>query len=308
MTLHIGIATHARAIQAGDRLLTLGKEPWDPVANQTIILIADNATATISYSGLSFIGKDQTDHWLAEKIAGEVFDEHHGSPPITIGGDRKITLGSAANAIATGIATEFRSLPKELRKQNIQVLFSGFTWKRIRKATAFRPRPFLWYCEYDEKRTSHIKGWRSPRWWGHNDPYYTKTVGASIQERVVNAVGQISSSAMTMAEVELGIRDLIRDISEGRPTVGDECYVTTIERDQRVRVCFMRANESKTPENSIYTPWILGSSINMPPQLLAGMIGVGVESRGRSVDFFSIPELKQAARRSLTGQVRKTWP
>jgi hypothetical protein len=43
-----------------------GLEEWDPLANKSILVSAQNGFMCISYSGLAYINGTPTDQWLAE--------------------------------------------------------------------------------------------------------------------------------------------------------------------------------------------------------------------------------------------------
>jgi hypothetical protein len=51
-------------------------EPWDPVSNKSVVLLARDGLITMGYSGPAFISGATTDGWIAEVLTGTDLGAH----------------------------------------------------------------------------------------------------------------------------------------------------------------------------------------------------------------------------------------
>lgn len=322
MTLHVGLLGGNLVVQAGDRLLTQkeGKrlKPWEEVANKSLILLATNATAIISYAGLAHIDRMPTDQWLAEKITATKSPPPRrpgGSPPMQFGANAPIHLRQAIDRIKSGVAREFSKQPSRSRDNGLEVLITGYTFKRFRHPNNFHPRPFYAVLAYDKMNPpGYLHEENSLRHWPWNRESFIASIGnspAGVIARAAVAQG-IATGLPSMSSIEHNLRDAIR--ASARSPVGDgigeECMVISIERiQQKVRACFMRADRTNTPFNTAYTPWIIGGGIILPPQHYSSPgFRPGVAAGGREIEFASDPPLTAVRIASMISQTRKKFP
>ena len=156
MTLHIAFVSPAFVMPVGDRLLTTGDPgsatEWEPYANKTILVEAMNGRIVLSYAGLGLIKAVPTDLWLVEAITGE-------SPgpavragaglPTRFGRPLKLTVGGVCKAIVHAIETDFLAERRDVRKLDIEVLITGWTWRRRVRFGLGRPRTFCTAITHD---------------------------------------------------------------------------------------------------------------------------------------------------------------
>lgn len=310
MTLHLGLADHRLVMQVGDRLLSQeqGRKIWDSTSNKTLVLLAKNATAVIGYSGLSFIDGIPTDQWIAKRMFGELPGKFHTGLPTSMSDRHQLTLVEAVNAIVAGVREDFTKQSAVNRALGLQVLITGFTWKRIKRNRKFRPRPFMIRLSYDKSKDGFVRAWRTPRWWRWGRQMMVQTIGADVQKKALTELEEFFESGRDDLAVESRLLAFIRDVARGNSEVGNDCTVVTIYADkQSVRVSFMRAEDSDAPANSAFTPWVVGGGIVAAPKQLIAMTGAEMDAGGRVIEFFSSPELEYAPLRSMLGQERKLW-
>ncbi|WP_290471042.1 hypothetical protein [Leifsonia sp. 71-9] len=139
MTLHIALVSESIVVQLGDRLLTVGGEPWDPTANKTIVVEASNGRAVIGYAGLAHISGEPTGEWLVRKITGSP------ASPIgfQFGGSAPLHLGQIRHRIVSGIEAEFAKSQPRGRRYSIELIVSGWGYPRVTRDSK-RPTSFTY--------------------------------------------------------------------------------------------------------------------------------------------------------------------
>jgi len=127
VTLHISLATQAFVVQAGDRLVTVGSNPWDSDANKTIVVEARNGRAVIGYAGLAHVRGEPTGEWLTRKITGSVSPHEWNQ----FGGGPQIHLGDIRDRIIAGLQNELPLGQRTRPRYGLEVLISGWSYPRI---------------------------------------------------------------------------------------------------------------------------------------------------------------------------------
>jgi hypothetical protein len=317
VTLHIGIVAQSRVVQGGDRRLSVGSKGsmkiWDPIANKTLVLACQNATAVLSYSGLSFVDGLPTDDWLARAILSRDLDppfREGAGRPLRVDDSIKFTLGEALSGIEGAIRSDFTRQSAANRALGLSLLMSGYTWKRPRGAS-FRPRPFQLNLRYDnDPSRGYVVRESVPRWFPPNR-CWMDWIGSGTTDRVkLQRMADLLDKGLLVSESEVGsavaacIRAIAIDsVAEG---VGTESHVITIGRDQNVEVCFVR--DPGSPEHVSYSPWVLGAGTSFPPSVQAFWAGPHVGfTGGRKVTLVSDPPTQSARYRGTSGQKRKMW-
>lgn len=79
MTLVLSVATPAYSLQVSDRLVSKGGEPFDPLANKSVVLRATDGLLAFGYTGLAFLDGMPTDTWIADRISGGACAEIGGA-------------------------------------------------------------------------------------------------------------------------------------------------------------------------------------------------------------------------------------
>jgi hypothetical protein len=108
MTLILTAACPLYVVQVADRLVTRGSDPFDPVANKTVVYRARDALVSIGYSGLAQIGTVPTDEWIVEQLCGApIHRGHDGIRPAALslgGGSKNYKLRHACHILRQAVA------------------------------------------------------------------------------------------------------------------------------------------------------------------------------------------------------------
>jgi len=64
-------SSRSRDVSRKSRSGPAKKDPYDHLANKTLILVATDGIITMSYTGDAFVARTPTDQWLAEAITGK---------------------------------------------------------------------------------------------------------------------------------------------------------------------------------------------------------------------------------------------
>lgn len=309
MTSILGASTMPYALQVGDRLLTMpssqGPREWDAVANKSILLLTPNGTLSISYSGLAYIRGVPTDQWIAEALHGEKFAAPDGRLCMQAGNFIP-RLGPAIQSLVAAIQRDFFTLPYSYRRHQLQVLATGWTWKR-RVSSSRLPRPlaFRIICDGASRK---IRSDILPRHWRWDRGLIQlSAIGGDERGQRERTIGKLGLPTDLTADVcESILVDAVRSLADIEPTVGRSCMSLLIHRDQEVRVRFLPDPE-KDDQHSAYTPWVLGYRIVMPPQVLKGWLP-SLNTGPFKVSFDRYPPLPPARFGSSSTQVRRASP
>lgn len=155
-------------VQTGDRLLSRGGQRWDPLANKTVVLLGVDGSATISYSGLAYIGQKPTDQWIAEAVserdpvfAGRLATRHDST--------LRPRIGLALANLRDAIERDFASLPRRDRISGLHIAVGGFVSHRRRRPSG-RPRPFAHVYVHRGQDGDELDVGETPRYWDWRIP------------------------------------------------------------------------------------------------------------------------------------------
>jgi hypothetical protein len=117
LTLILTCVSRHAIVQAGDRLVSAGGNPVNPLANKTAVFSARDALVSISYGGLAEVGGITTDDWIARRLVGVeewVPGNRLARPGAWIGSvDHSpyqwLDLGQGLDAIRTGLGHHFEN-------------------------------------------------------------------------------------------------------------------------------------------------------------------------------------------------------
>ena len=140
MTAHLTLLHSAHVLVVSDRLLTLNvggtNTTWDDTANKTILVMARNGAVVVCYAGLAHIGGKPTDIWLVDLITrrdpNPGFRGLHGPRALLESGPPwpDLTIGALRDRIIEGIRTDFAQETAADRGNGLEVMISGWTWRR----------------------------------------------------------------------------------------------------------------------------------------------------------------------------------
>lgn len=299
----------------GDRLLTQGQpgaaSTWDPYANKTILVLAQNGTVIVSYAGLAHIQSKPTDQWLAEAIVGATFRPGiHGGLATGFGGSFKVTMAEVMSAIPIAMKADLPREPKRDRSHGLQVLISGWTWKRRAKWGGRLPRPILLTFRHSGTRGVDATLEELPRAWRWDRTMTLGHIGVGIGAHKPQLLSDLGAPNLirTDKDIESMLVRFIRSTSESPlgDVVGTECMAVSVSRAQEVRVRFHRDSALTNPQTA-FTPIVLGRGIMLPPSVLTGP-GFYIGAGGFEIPVESLPPLPVLGTDSLRGQYRRPYP
>lgn len=155
MTLHIGFACASYVVVVGDRRLSIknetGLHTWDPNANKTLIVVADNGAAVVSYAGCAHIKGKPTDEWITHTISGHAPGARSPNGGFGIGfiDCNAVRIGPMLQTVRARINDDFGTLPALERRAGLQIMVTGWTWKRRVAEGSRAPRSFIAEIRHD---------------------------------------------------------------------------------------------------------------------------------------------------------------
>jgi len=164
MTLVLSQISRLFVLQVSDRLLTRGKEPFDPIANKNVLYVGTNGVISLGYTGVAFLNAIPTDQWIVEKLTGAAIDNLN-RPGTRIGRLPKwYSIGLAERVLVSSLNTTFAesSMLPIARRLPFEVQIVGWQWGRRKRPRAFRASILK------RESTSAIELTHSPRHIGRN--------------------------------------------------------------------------------------------------------------------------------------------
>lgn len=233
MTAHLALATTAHIVVVGDKLLTTRSSNgeisrWEEHSNKTIVALTRNANLVISYAGLAHIADKPTDEWLVDLISQQdPAPRHRGRRAMLQTGPAllDLTLGAIRERIVAGIRMDFARLRPELRKHGLEVLITGWSWKR--RSPGGRPRVRSVAYFVDSQTVHSGPGFRTlgringaPRGREVNLIAIGAFSGEPANVRAMFKQGGVVTEATTQAAL---IADIRERAAEAQTTIGYEC-------------------------------------------------------------------------------------
>jgi hypothetical protein len=121
MTLHVALIHHDGVIHVSDRLINKSGQPFDFFGNKTIVLRADDAIATLGYSGVAHLDGLPTDEWIASFLWGR-----HVSGGVYHGGPERLgDLGFIVNRLFDAMVARLARGDQGLRSAGLTIFGAG---------------------------------------------------------------------------------------------------------------------------------------------------------------------------------------
>lgn len=335
MTLHYSFVCPGFVIQIGDRLLSTSKrgkvEPWDPYSNKSLVAFCRNGLIVLSYAGSAFIDGQPTDSFLAHLLSDGASDQRespHFGPSTAFRRVAGLDIGRVLDKVTAGVDARFPKQPSSQRDTGLDLLVSGWTWKRPKNGRAVHPRTFLREYTFDStERGMRLVGAgesttnaRYPLMARRRDSRFALcSIGATFDMKTVFQDLQEyhrSSSIISVDAVEEILRDAIRSASGkargagiGTELISIACQATG---SPHARIRYIR--DKSLGGRSAYTPWVITGAMAQPPQIFGGGDGSGysigtTDSQGNDltlVDFDCTPALDPPSRVHFSmGQPRR---
>src|SRR3972149_3397682 len=150
MTLILSRSSHRFVLQLSDRLITQGTAQFDRTSNKTIIFFAFGGFASLSYTGIAFVGDIPTDQWIAQQLTDSNLAQF-GKPPAmrSWGPARKIDFGMSLYNLAGQLSlldTYVRDQQwlSSWMAQPFEIAINGYQWNSrgdIRPIIAWIEKP-----------------------------------------------------------------------------------------------------------------------------------------------------------------------
>lgn len=265
------------ALQVTDRLVTAGGRPVDSLANKNIVYVARNGVISLAYTGLAYIGSTPTDKWLAEKLAGRVFDDLTSWDPNGV--SHWYDAGAAIKFLKESLKAAPRAM-KTLEGRNAWVandfaISASGWWSNSRG----QDRPFTAIIRKNSRTEAVRHQYFDTRYWKPGDgfldavPKYPET--GSALGRAKPAVVPTDPLASRRALV-----DAIKSIGSRVPVVGCDpitilmsppsmrTVIVKFVSDNHPRAIDIRTGRPDTILN--FSPWVMGPSAIASPWSLGG--------------------------------------
>jgi hypothetical protein len=278
------------ACQASDRLVVTDERgtfaPFDRRANKTLVLVATDAVAFISYAGEAYIGDVPTDEWIARVITGNRYVSASplvggatwagtlittGTLPLRDIGQTALILARELERARTGLRAEDRN------RRGPWIVIAALQWKAKRPMYLW---PFLATIEPRQSDARYAASFPPAR---EERPPFFVIYEAPLPTDFARGELDVSSMVRGWRHPEVIEDDLvaaIRIAADRHPTrIGKDCVTVSTRADCfgpiRVRFHPGEAHSFNLPgvDEAIpvaYTPWLIGPKMAAPPQQAFG--------------------------------------
>lgn len=283
MTLIVSQACNRFVLQVSDRLVTsLGggrSRPHDAASNKTVLFQARDGIASLSYTGLSYIGDQPTDSWIAELLIGHRMKQMDVNTPFTmLLGKREGPwhfMGPALQKIATELTAAAHERESALLRYPVIVVVAGWLWYRRNRK---HPRPF--FAGIQQAADGRYTIQYGPRLFGNH--FFAMPVPSSylrpeekqpFLERLKPLDPELSLSALV---------GTVRMVAARTDTVGPDCMSVLISHpfaaDRLVSIkyiprdpyTFVKRGSEVSRAAVAFSPWLVGRSAVVAPSFMIG--------------------------------------
>jgi hypothetical protein len=328
LTLHVAFISSAFVVQVGDRLLTVGDPgsatEWEPYANKTILVEAMNGRIVLSYAGLGHIKAVPTDIWLVEAITGEPRGpamRAGAGPPTRFGRPLGLTVGGVCKAVMHAIETDFLAESRNIRKLGIEILITGWTWRRRVRFGLGRPRTFYTTITHDGRYGMPCKlNSELPSRW-YEDPVPSTrgwshvTIGASpppVREMFERLKAELSQPGQTATadDIETFIAAEIRRAAAhpAGDVIGTELMSVFLPAFAAPRIRFLRDTRLARPNLSYSPAYVHTNGMIAYPMQITGQgfgFGIGSGENSQLVEVQCVPPLPSDGVHTASSQQRR---
>lgn len=256
--------------QGSDRLVTAGRRVHDPAANKTVLFVASDGVAAVSYTGAAYVGDVPTDQFVAETIARRSFGSDPPPLSATLGRvERLPSMGEVAIRLAEALQKGKWSPVEIPHRPDLAIL--GWKW-RDRRGRRTDRGTFLWNIHahggpYSVSRTARPRPGTVRVSFMPRGRAVRSEVDAYLDALQATPVGDEPLASEHLAALVRTIAD--RSAAAGDPTVGREVMIVTIPPPHRNRLITVRfvadPDASPVSAHGSYSPWIIGPSTTIAP-------------------------------------------
>jgi hypothetical protein len=272
MTLILSVSTPAYALHVGDRLVSRGGTPHDPLANKAVVFRASDGLVTVGYTGLAFLGRVPTDTWIAGALSGGNCASEGGA--VRYGEFPVRDVGSSLRTLCQRLRSE-----REFGAGHGEVSAVGWQWDRHRRRALVRNALWVLHCGSGELQWQQIVPRHMPERkrvfrmvWTGDWP-----LGAQEWRRLLDQVGTAGADWEAVEKLLVGA---IRQASTEKPgTIGTHCMSILLRPwcVPNALIRFIPATAHRgvafgQPVEVAYSPWLVApDAIHAPVVLVGGL-------------------------------------
>jgi hypothetical protein len=282
VTLILSLVTAHYALQASDRLLTIGAgnryQPWDRVSNKSVVVLTRDGLISMGYTGPAFVGRATMDGWIAQVLTGQDLGASRRHPDFGVrvgGAGPDGFLAVHLNAIADRLnqVVNARQVTNELT-----IDYVGLRWQS-RKKPAW---PVAGRITWDPSQGGYTMAMLKRRWgWESGRNYLFRASGRSQDVARVLLRDRLSGVDLSSKEyAAAALIEVLRAIPPQDETVSLDCLVTTIQRvSPHAHIKYERYGTAQMTVTSragtftqpaAFSPWIVTPGLLAAPQAISG--------------------------------------
>jgi hypothetical protein len=290
MTLILTVATPAYALQVGDRLVSRGGRPHDPLSNKSVVFRGADGLLAFGYTGPAFLDGVPTDTWIADVLSGGSCADHTGA----------VAYGAFP---IRDVGTTLRTLCRRLRAQPSfqrlggEVGAVGWQWDGRRSRSPVRDVLWVLHSGSGALRWEQLVPRHIPERkqvfrmvWTGDWP-----LGDDTWRELLNRVGVAGPD---WEGVETLLVGAIRRASGQRPgTIGRHCMSTLLRPwhspNALIRFIPETAHRGTAFEQVVevaYTPWLVAADAVHAPTVLVGGLSTEQGLLTYSMEAAPVPE------------------
>ena len=280
MTLILSRSSHRFVLQLSDRLVTQGSAAFDPISNKTVLFFALGGMASLSYTGIAFIGDLPTDQWIAQQLTGFDLTRFEKPPAMASRGPpSKIDFGMSLY----NLAGQLQVLENHVSERDwlsswdtrpFEIAINGWQWNS-RGST----RPIIAWIEKPAGTRAATLGYADRNWYAGRTVSIVATPSGYIDGATIDRIGTDLRGSDADAS-ERVLTDAMRAVARASPHVGSDIMSVLLGPPYTgyARVKFISTEghslelyggKHRSTMPAAFTPWIAGPSSLHAPSLIS---------------------------------------
>ena len=272
MTLILSAATPAYALHVGDRLVSRGGTPHDPLANKSVVFRADDGLLAFGYTGPAFLRGMPTDTWIADALSGgccvgDVGAVRSGEFPVR-------DVGSSLRMLCQRLRAE-----GEFRRLGGEVSAVGWQWRARRRRALVRNVLWVLHAGSGELRWEQIVPRHLPERKRVVQMVPTGTgrsegrpgEGSSIGSGGPEGTGKASRACSSRRSGKRARRGVARSVATACPSCSGRGASPTPSSASRRRPRIAGPRSSRRWRSPTHRGWLPPDAIHTPAVLVGGL-------------------------------------
>ncbi len=280
MTLILSQASRWFTLQVGDRLVTQGSHPFDPIANKNVLYFGPDGIVSFGYTGLAYLDQIPTDQWLVEKMTGLFYERGERTGFLRIGRlPQWPSIGEAVRRLRDELDHIFAlpAMRQIVRDTFFEVAGTGWQWTKRGRARPVLPGVVK------KQGSDHFELYYGAR---HIGRQYLFSATPDANAGIIDwaSLKNRLRSIRSPDEAENVLVDTIRDVASKSVVVGANCMsillppprfgtarVRYVGVDRVAAQISSREGEARSPIlPAAFSPWIVGAMGVHAPSILVG--------------------------------------